>query len=169
MAIRPLTFGLAMVSAIMETCNMLVTGSHSTVLLITVMEAIVELTVLQPLVMEHARLIHVELESVLVLIRNTGVLALEILLERIVKQLLMVVLAAPVTMVLVVSVISQRPTIFYVFVKDSITIPPVVQPFPLVVAVPQQHVPHHVPMEIVLLPITVLVTLDIMEQGRLAL
>jgi len=55
--------------------------------------------------MEHVCLIHVELEHVLVLIRNTGVLVQEILLERTVnRQLLMDVPVVHVPMVLVVSV-----------------------------------------------------------------
>jgi len=52
--------------------------------------------------MDNAAPIHVELENVLDLIPNIGVLVLETLLELTVKALLMDVLAVPVRMVLVV-------------------------------------------------------------------
>jgi len=81
---------------------MVVTGSHSTVLLFNMMEAIVELRLHRPILMDNAAPIHVELENVLDLIPNIGVLVLETLLELTVKALLMDVLAVPVRMVLVV-------------------------------------------------------------------
>jgi len=81
---------------------MVVTGSHSTVLLFNMMEAIVELRLHRPILMDNAAPIHVELENVLDLIPNIGVLVLETLLELTVKALLMDVLAVPVRMVIVV-------------------------------------------------------------------
>jgi len=102
MGILPLMFGLVILSAITETANMVVTGSHSTVLLFNMMEAIVELRLHRPILMDNAAPIHVELENVLDLIPNIGVLVLETLLELTVKALLMDVLAVPVRMVLVV-------------------------------------------------------------------
>jgi len=77
-------FGLAILFVIKETAFLGVISSHSTVLHLTVMEAIVEL-LLHPIIMEPVRLIPVVQENVLVQIRNIGVLVLGTLLDQTVK------------------------------------------------------------------------------------